>query len=248
MRKLIVLLSLALVYMSCVQDISECNFKIVAHRGYWKAAEGAQNSIRAFDEAVRLGIEGVELDVRQTKDGILILHHDATAGDFVISESNLSEIRTLRLPDGSLIPTLEEYFEHVRNHQQIELYIDVKTIGSTETIIDMLVKYGLDDRAVLLTSYEVGVRAVAYKDNISVHCMTTANSPSVLKENGFTGIGLDIEFLKNHIDWIDQAHSLGLQVGCWVVKSESEIIWCSHHDLDYATTDAPLECKRYLQK
>lgn len=248
MRKLGVLLSLVLVFISCEQDMDVCKYKIVAHRGYWKAAEGSQNSIRALDEAARLGIEGVELDVRQTKDGILILHHDATVGDFVISDSDLSEIRTLRLPDGSLIPTLEEYLEHARNHNQIELYIDVKTSESLEHIIDMLVMYELEDRAILLTSYDIGVRAIAYRDNIRVHCMTSENSPSELKKNGFSGIGLDIEFLKNHIDLIYQAHSIGLQVGCWVVKSESEIIWSSLYNMDYATTDAPLECKLYLNR
>ena len=109
-------------------------YQIVAHRGYWKASEGAQNSIRALKEAVKLDVEGVELDVRMTKDGHLILHHDAKAGKLTIAESSLSEIRTVRLPDGSLIPTLEEYFDAAKNID-IALYIDVKTIESIKPIV-----------------------------------------------------------------------------------------------------------------
>ena len=167
MKKLILFFSTILFFISCDKDVDLNSFQIVAHRGYWKASEGAQNSIRALEEAVLLEIEGVELDVRMTKDGYLILHHDAIAGSFTIAESSLTELKTLRLPDGSLIPTLEEYFDTAKNND-ITLYIDVKTSGVVKPIIEMVNQYNLIGRTILLTSFETGVTAISYNQDIRV--------------------------------------------------------------------------------
>jgi glycerophosphoryl diester phosphodiesterase len=48
---------------------------IVAHRGSTSAAQ--ENTVEAFREAQRLGADAVELDVRRTADGMVVVHHDA---------------------------------------------------------------------------------------------------------------------------------------------------------------------------
>lgn len=246
--KQVVLLLICLWFFSCSKDITKATYMIVAHQGYWKAADGAQNSIRGLREADRLGIEGVELDVRITKDNRLILHHDAVAGNYVIAESELKAIRNLRLSDGSLIPTIEEYFEEVNKYKKLELYIDIKTTDALIATMDAIQDYGLTDRAILLLPFEMGLQAISYNRNIRVHCMNNNITPIELKENGFSGISYNKSFLKQHADLIQMAHSYGLTVGCWVVKSESEIIWCSLNNVDYVATDSPFECKYYLHQ
>jgi glycerophosphoryl diester phosphodiesterase len=52
---------------------------VVAHRG--ASAHAAENSIAAFEAAVRFGADGVELDVRATADGALAVHHDPALAD-----------------------------------------------------------------------------------------------------------------------------------------------------------------------
>ena len=47
---------------------------VVAHRGDWR--NFPENSLEAIDNAVRMGVDIVELDVKKTKDGELILMHD----------------------------------------------------------------------------------------------------------------------------------------------------------------------------
>jgi glycerophosphoryl diester phosphodiesterase len=49
--------------------------EIIAHRGASRAAR--ENTIDAFALAVAMGVDGVELDVRRTRDGHLVVHHDA---------------------------------------------------------------------------------------------------------------------------------------------------------------------------
>ena len=48
---------------------------IIAHRGASRAA--VENTVEAFALAVAMGVEGIELDVRRTRDGCLVVHHDA---------------------------------------------------------------------------------------------------------------------------------------------------------------------------
>lgn len=85
-----------------------------AHRGLWDATV-PENSIAAFEAAARAGV-GCELDVRITADDRLVVFHDATLARMCgrlerVDALNFREIRLLKLPDGSQIPTLEEALE-----------------------------------------------------------------------------------------------------------------------------------------
>lgn len=73
---------------------------VVAHRGDWR--NFPENSLEAIDNAVRMGVDIVELDVKKTKDGELILMHDraldrTTTGKGLVSEATLDYIRGLKL-------------------------------------------------------------------------------------------------------------------------------------------------------
>jgi glycerophosphoryl diester phosphodiesterase len=50
--------------------------RVFAHRG--GAALAPENTIAAFDRAAALGVHGIELDVRLSRDGVVVVHHDAT--------------------------------------------------------------------------------------------------------------------------------------------------------------------------
>lgn len=47
---------------------------VVAHRGDWRNA--CENSLEAIENAIRMGVDIVEVDLQRTKDGALILMHD----------------------------------------------------------------------------------------------------------------------------------------------------------------------------
>ncbi len=52
---------------------------VVAHRG--ASGRARENTVEAFRAAVELGADGIELDVRRTSDGVLVVHHDAALPD-----------------------------------------------------------------------------------------------------------------------------------------------------------------------
>lgn len=127
---------------------------VVAHRGDWR--NFPENSLEAIDNAIKMGVDIVELDVMETKDGELILMHDksldrTTTGKGLVSENTLDEIRQLKLKNGCNIrtihkvPTLEEALLHAKGKIMINLdkadaYFDriyelMQKTGTTKQII-----------------------------------------------------------------------------------------------------------------
>lgn len=127
---------------------------VASHRGDWR--NFPENSLEAIDNAIKMGVDIVELDVQRTKDGELILMHDpkldrTTTGKGAIGDTTLAYIRTLRLKNGCnirtkhLVPTLEEALLHAKGRIMINLdkadrYFDqvyalLEKTGTTKQII-----------------------------------------------------------------------------------------------------------------
>lgn len=127
---------------------------VASHRGDWR--NFCENSLEAIDNAVKMGVDIVEVDVQRTKDGQLILMHDAkldrtTTGKGYIKDTTLAYIRTLHLKNGCNIktihrvPTLEEALVHAKGKVMLNLdkadrYFDqiyalMEKTGTTKQII-----------------------------------------------------------------------------------------------------------------
>ena len=98
--------------------------RILAHRGALGHAPG--NSLAAFREAARQGADGVELDVRTSADGVLMVHHDPEVpGVGPIEELGLARLREGRLANGEPIPTLSEALAVLPG---LEVWIELKSL------------------------------------------------------------------------------------------------------------------------
>ncbi len=141
---------------------SNQNIYVAAHRG-WKA-KYPENTMEAFQAALALGVDQLETDVRVTKDGELVLIHDATVdrttnGTGKVSELTLAELKALDAGGGAKIPTLTEFMELVKDHPTITLDIELKvypTPGNEENaysvcdrVLKMVDDYGFTDRVVI---------------------------------------------------------------------------------------------------
>lgn len=132
---------------------------VVAHRACHRAAPSRgferavpENSLAALERCVALGVDLVEIDVRRTSDGQLIIMHDAkvdrtTDGKGRVADQTLAQIQALRLKDGEdeAPPTLEAFLAAARG--RILVNIDLKgpyaaeaaaiarRIGATEWVL-----------------------------------------------------------------------------------------------------------------
>ena len=103
---------------------------VASHRGDWR--NFPENSLPAIDNAIKMGVDIVELDVQRTKDGVLILMHDGTldrttTGKGKVSEVTMDSIAKLKLKNGCAIrtihkvPTLEEALVHAKGKIMLNL-------------------------------------------------------------------------------------------------------------------------------
>ena len=136
--------------------------KIFAHRGF--SGKYPENTMLAFEKAVELGVDGIELDVHLTKDNELVIIHDEDIkrtcdGEGLVKDMTLEELKkfdasaTFRGVYGiNPIPTLREYFELVKD-TPIITNIELKTgVYEYHTIeqrtYDLIKEYGLEDRII----------------------------------------------------------------------------------------------------
>lgn len=113
---------------------SKNNILVAAHRGWM--AKYPENTLIAFSEAIKLGVDQLETDVRVTKDGYLVLMHDPTVdrttnGTGKVSDFTFEEIRKLKVINENSdvvgqIPTLTEFMDLVKDHPTITIDIELK--------------------------------------------------------------------------------------------------------------------------
>ncbi|HUS30773.1 MAG TPA: glycerophosphodiester phosphodiesterase family protein [Kofleriaceae bacterium] len=102
--------------------------RIIAHRG--ASTDETENTIAAFKRAWDLGVEGVELDVRVSRDGQVIVMHDdntkrLTGVDKLVAEQTLAELKKLELPKKQRIPTLREAMATIPPGRA--MFVEIKT-------------------------------------------------------------------------------------------------------------------------
>lgn len=138
------------------------NVYVAAHRG-WRS-KYPENTMEAFQAALDLGVDQIETDVRVTRDGKLVLIHDATVdrttnGTGNVEDYTLEELQKLDAGNGTKIPTLIDLMELVKDYPTLTLDLELKeypTEGRVELshkvcdeIIKIVEEYGFGDRVVI---------------------------------------------------------------------------------------------------
>jgi glycerophosphoryl diester phosphodiesterase len=126
---------------------------VAAHRGAWRDAP--QNSLQALSDAIALGCEMVEFDVRRTRDGKLVAVHDARVGGTAVAALDLEQLRE-RLGPGHA-PLLEEMVELASG--RITLDVELKDGGGAVGDIVATLGRRLEPDGYVVTSFFDGVLA-----------------------------------------------------------------------------------------
>ena len=129
---------------------------VVSHRGDWRNAP--ENSIQAFQNCIDMGVDMVELDLKKTKDGVLVLMHDKKIdrtmnGKGIAENFTLDSLKSLRLKNGvgcktrHHIPTFREVMELCKGKIMVNVdkgydYFDdaMKVLKETGTVDQCIIK------------------------------------------------------------------------------------------------------------
>ena len=106
----------------------------IAHRGFHK--NFPDNTLEAFEAALQLGVDGIELDVQETADKEFIVFHDPKIKGADIKKLSLAQVKEVKLQDKFDIPTLEQALELC--HRKTRLLVDLKKVQSRHKLLALL--------------------------------------------------------------------------------------------------------------
>ncbi|MGH7889016.1 MAG: glycerophosphodiester phosphodiesterase [Thermodesulfobacteriota bacterium] len=160
------LLAISLIFgfsMGCtdMNDSDKRQFFKIAHRG--ASAYEPENTLRSFRRAIDMGAEMMELDVRLSSDGHLVIIHDkrvdrTTNGKGLVRDMTLGDLKKLDAGKGEKIPTFEEVVDLAKG--KIKLVVELKDQGTEEKVIKLVKENGLIDDVFLVSFHCDSVKRV----------------------------------------------------------------------------------------
>ena len=111
--------------------------KVISHRGR-TSQKNQDNTLHSVQDAINLGIDMVEVDVRRSKDLEIICYHDEHIDGELISNLDYSEILSI----DPKIPTLDQILWAAKD--KIEIDVELKEHGYENEIITLVLDYFLD--------------------------------------------------------------------------------------------------------
>ena len=210
----------------------------IAHRG--GAAEAPENTMAAFEHARDLGFAYVELDVRATADGVLVVYHDPVLDTLTdrsgsIAESLWSEVREARVEGEEPVPRLEEVLDACPD---LRVNIDPKHPRAVEPLVkilrardcaDRVCVSTFSDRRTLLVRRLLGNRyctatTLSNIARIRAESLLPTSRTTATPKAGCAQVPATIHG-RRLVDerFVQAAHRHGLQVHVWTVNTASEM-------------------------
>ncbi|MER7817386.1 glycerophosphodiester phosphodiesterase family protein [Streptomyces sp. NPDC096153] len=216
------------------------SFLTIGHRGVMGVEP--ENTLRSFARAERAGMDAIELDLHLSKDGALVVMHDAdvdrtTDGTGPIAEKTLAELRELDAGQGERIPVLEEVLDAVSAPLQVE----IKDAAAARVLADVMVKRDLVERIEVTSFQDEAVREIAaLVPGVRTALVASRWGSDIVERAQAVGaptLALNIRRLT--LETVERAHDEGLRVIGWVVNTQEHLRLVRALELDGATTDFP---------
>ncbi len=230
---------------------------VIAHRGFSGIAP--ENTMIAFKKAIEVGSDMIELDVRLSRDGEVVVLHDetlerTTTGKGKVMEKTLRELKQLDAGlkfhpsfSGEKIPTLKEVLEMAREKVRVNIELKKGDYGQW-TLLDLanralreVEKSGMLNQ-VLFSSFDPLILEQILKENASLSVAYLYNRPwsfPVEVTEGRPFLILNCRKSVLNLENISRAHQEGIQIGVYTLNTEEEMERFIHLKVDAIITDHP---------
>jgi len=213
--------------------------QIYAHRGV--SRQRRENSVDAFLLAVEMGVDGVELDVRKTLNGQLVVHHDSQVDGVLIADAERKN-----LP--SYVPDLNDALNACRG---LRVNIEIKADGTDKAEVSELAKEvarHLGSRAEpmsqwLVSSFDHSIidQVHEFSPNLPTALIFWRKSPQDVVGRTANNGHLAIHPHESMVDkeLITAAHAAGVEVNTWTVNDLERAVELAELGVDGLITDLP---------
>ena len=237
----------------------KANFRL-AHRGL--SADAPENTLYAFSDAISVGADFIELDVQQTRDGVLVVMHDSnlkrtTGVNKDIWDVDYADIQDLDAGSwfdpayaNARIPTLEETLQFVDKRAKLNIEIKPTKHGSDtldQDVAELITRYQYTD-ACYVTSFSYGSLKKVKEANPEIrtgYLMSVAYGQfySLKYADAFS---LNKVFVTSQV--VNAAHQQGKQIFAWTVNSMSEVRSLCNLHVDSIITDDPVMVQNVISR
>jgi glycerophosphoryl diester phosphodiesterase len=238
--------------------------QISAHRG--NASSAPENTLAAFKNALKAGAHFIEVDVRTTKDGILMIMHDAnlertTNGKGAFKLYDAKYLKTLSAGKGysdsfenEKIPTLEEscqliYEWNLTHKAKTFFYIDAKDV-EPKPLLSILKKYNLEANSVFYGTDDFLHRLKMEFEGAKLLPALKNPNEIIEKFNKLKPFAFDASWLSLTKEMVDEIHRLGVKVFTDLLGPlDTEINYMKARDmgLDLIQTDRILAVQKIVK-
>ncbi len=226
----------------------------IAHRG--ASAYEPENTLRAFRRAIELGADMSELDVHLSKDGHIIIMHNAavdstTNGHGAIKDMTLDELKRLDAGKGEQIPTLGEVLDVVRGKNG--LYIELKGEETPRAVVDLLCESNFTEQKQVIVGSFLPHLVKEVKD-IAPKIATSLLIGPVFPPDQLVAMTRAVHADYAHLCWekrhsephtlltpglLNALHAAGLGIVLWHEERPSELSILRTLDVDAICSNAP---------
>lgn len=236
------------------------NPTVMAHRGL--SADAPENTLYAFSDAISVGADFIELDVQQTRDGVLVVMHDSnlkrtTGVNKDIWDVDYADIQDLDAGSwfdpayaNARIPTLEETLQFVDKRAKLNIEIKPTKHGSDtleQDVAELITRYQYTD-ACYVTSFSYGSLKKVKEANPEIrtgYLMSVAYGQfySLKYADAFS---LNKVFVTSQV--VNAAHQQGKQIFAWTVNGMSEVRSLCNLHVDSIITDDPVMVQNVISR
>jgi glycerophosphoryl diester phosphodiesterase len=196
----------------------------IAHRG--ASADRPENTLAAFEEAIRQGADVIEADVRTTSDGELLVINDAlldrtTNATGPVSGTDYARARSLDAGRGERIPTPDEVLELARGRARVTFDIkDEEAVEGLVAIVDELemaesVTFSTFEPEIVERLRELGVVSPVMQVVDSATAVASLATGHAGAGRAISGIGIPAALVSAELT--DRLHRHGFAVFAWTV-------------------------------
>ena len=218
------------------------NILKISHRG--ASAYEPENTLRALKRALEYAVDMVEVDVRETRDGQIVVVHDETLerttnGRGYVHQKSLGELRKLDAGKGERIPTLQEVIDLVKG--RVGLVIELKEPKVTDKVAEGLAENNFVDPTVVTSFIHSAVKRIKelnpqLKTGVTFRSAPVRPSQLALDANANA---LFPHYMYVTTRMIEDAHSNRLAVDVWTVDAREEIEHYVRMGIDGVVTNKP---------
>jgi glycerophosphoryl diester phosphodiesterase len=229
---------------------------VLGHRG--ASAHAGDNTIEAFELAVAQGADGVELDVRFTADGHVVLHHDPTIGE--MGPLVHHDFATLRAAHPE-VPTLDEALGVL-----VDLTVNVEIKNSptqpdydpdhkmAEAVAHWVTRHDIHERVIVTSFNSETIAAVRQADATIVTGQLTsvgfdiAGGVAAIAGAGHSWIAPWVgDAVADAEQAIAATHHVGLKMAVWTVDDPAQIATLAAAGVDALISNDPAATLRILE-